>query len=313
MLIMIRMSKKLIYLFIIAILLVLSIGYYLNTKSLGYIKENAQGAVPPQITHTISIGTISDDAVKEVKLFQPTADYLADKLSDNETKYKGKVIIVETIDNITDLLKEQKLDLYVDSPFTTALVTKKSGAVPFLRRWKQGAVQYHTLFFVRADSLINRSDDFIGKTIASEDPASTSAYLLPKAYLIQKGFNVNQSSREGYIKFIFSGVDENTPLWVIERKADIGVINNKDFEELPESIKDKVRVVERTIDVPRHVVSYRSGLDPVSVERIKQIFLNMDTDAQGIEVLKEFQNTTKYDELPEDVMFNISKMVNLLE
>jgi len=67
-------------------------------------------------------------------------------LSDNKTTYKGKVIIAKNIENISYLLREQKLDLYIDSPFPTIIVNEKSGSVPFLRRWKHGVAEYHTVF-----------------------------------------------------------------------------------------------------------------------------------------------------------------------
>lgn len=307
------LNKRLIV-FLAVVLLIGLAGYYFIS-----IKSEEKEKIPeteepesPQITNIISIGTIGSDPVTQTRVFQPTADYVASKLGNNATAYKGKVIIVKTIDEISDLLKEQKLDLFVDSPFTTVIVSKKSGAVPFLRRWKEGVGQYHTVFIVKKNSSINTLTDFTGKTIAAEDPASTSAYFLPKAYLLQKGFNVNQSAGKNYIRFVFSGKAENTPLWVVEGKADIGAISNMDFIEIPGYIKDKLKIIERTEDVPRHVVSYRSGLEPVMVENIKQIFLDMDKDPQGIEIMKNFQGTKKYDEISKDEVFNASRMVELL-
>ncbi len=119
---------------------------------------------------TISIGTVSEDAVKQIRTFQPTADYIAQKLSTGKTRYEGKVIIAKTIDNISDLLKEQKLDLFFDTPFAATITADKSGSVPFLRRWRDGVPEYHSVFIVRKNSSIKTLNDFYGKTIVFEDP-----------------------------------------------------------------------------------------------------------------------------------------------
>ncbi len=306
---MVNLNKKLIYLSLLLILLIGSAWYYSITRSSEDTIEKIQEPELQQ-QNTISIGTISDDAAETIKTFQPAADYLAAKLSNNQTKYNGKVVVANSIENISNLLIENKLDLYIDSPITTVLVSRKTGSKPFLRRWKEGVAQYHSLFFVKKESSIETIDDIVGKTIAFEDPASTSGYLMPKAYLAQKGINMSQSPGQNHIRFVFSGSEKNTPLWVIEGKADAGVINNADFEKLPGSMRDQLKVIDRTIDVPRHVVSYRSGSDPFLVEKIKKIFLNMDKDPEGIEILNKTENTKKFDGFSEYMIINVSQMVD---
>lgn len=311
------MNKRSVHVFLAIILLAGITGYYFNIRSSADVKENIREKIPadPKITKTISIGVISNNAVKQIKQFQPTADYIAAKLSDNRVTYEGKVIVVKSIDNMTELLREQKLDLYMESPFATVIIANKSGSVPFLRRWKDGAAQYYSVFIVRKNSSINTLADFAGKTIAFEDAGSTSGYLLPKAYLIQNGLNVSQSSGKNNIRYAFSGEDENTPLWVVEGTSDIGAISNLNFQDLPDSIKVNLRIIDRTIDVPRYVVSHRSGMEPAMVERVKQILMNMDRDPQGVKIMKDLQNTAKYDEISsEDEIFaSVRDMIRLLE
>jgi phosphonate transport system substrate-binding protein len=300
--------------------------------------------------NTIRIGTVDVDAVKQIMKFQPTADYIAAKISNETTHYKGEVIIPPTVNDMIKLLKEQRIDLYFESPFTIALVGKESGAVPFLLRWKEGVAQYHSIFIVKNNSSIKTLNDFVGKTIAFEAPESTSGYLLPKAYLVQKGFKLIGESTESYlvqgepviiskglnissssidlpggnssnddnntIRYIFAREDQNIPLWIVEGKADIGVISNVDFEqETYENVKSQLKIVDRTIDVPRHVVSYRSELEPALVQKIKNILLNMDKDAEGIKILRNFENSIKYEEIKnKDQLFGpINNMLLLLE
>jgi len=313
--------------------------------------EKSNAELTKTANTTIRIGTVGVDAVKHIKEFQPTADYIAAKISNETTQYKGKVIMSPTVNDMIKLLKEQRIDLYFESPFTIALVNKESKAVPFLLRWKEGVPEYHSIFIVKKNSPIKALNDFVGKTIAFEAPESTSGYLLPKAYLVQKGFNLIGESTESYlaqrepaiisggfnvnsssidwpagnsssndnintIRYVFAREDQNIPLWIAEGKADIGVISNVDLEqETYESIKSQLKIVDRTIDVPRFAVSHRSELEPALVEKIKNILLDMDKDPEGIKILKSFDNSTKYEEIKnKDELFGpINKMLTVLE
>lgn len=304
-------------------------------------KANAESI---KTINAIRIGTVDVDAVKQIMKFQPTADYIAAKISNETTQYKGEVIIPSTTNGMIKLLKEQRIDLYFESPFTIALVDKETGAVPFLLRWKEGAAQYHSVFIVKNNSSIKTLNDFVGKTIAFEAPESTSGYLLPKAYLVQKGFKLIGESTESYlaeresvsinkglninsrnssndgsnntIRYVFAREDQNIPLWIVEGKADIGVISNVDLEqETYKSVKSQLKIVDRTIDVPRHVVSYRSELEPALIQKIKNILLKMDQDPEGIKILRNFENSTKYEEIKnKDQLFGpTNNMLLLLE
>lgn len=311
-----NINQKSVYIILTVILLAGLAVYYSNAESPDETQDIGHPTNEnniPDPSGTITIGVIDDDAAKQIKRFQPTVDYIASKLGDNVTKYEGKVIVVKSIDNLTDLLIDGKVDLFMESPISGALIDKNSGSIPFLKRWKDGVGLYHSLFIVKNGSSIKTLDDFTGKTMVFEDPGSTSGYLLPKYYLIQNGFNVSQSPGEKNINYTFSGDDENTPAWIIEGKADIGIVSNIDFEKYPTTLKDKLKVISRTFDVPRHIVSHRAGLDPVIVERIKQILLDMDSDQQGIEILKNFQGTKKYEEISNDEILNSSQILDLIQ
>lgn len=262
------------------------------------IDESENNVVSHEPTNSIpiKIGTINNDAVEIITRFKPTADYISEKLSNEDTKYEGKVIVVKTIDEMINLLQEQKIDLYLESPLTAILISEKTDAVPFLYRWKENTSHYHSVFFVKSESPITTLSDFPGKSIVFESPESTSGYLLPKAHLNKNGITLDKNS-ENHMKYVFSETDENTSKWVIAEKTDIGVISNIDYEELSENIKSQIRIIDKTMDVPRHLVLHRSEIEPGILDDIKTILLNMHKDSKGIEVLNEFKNTAKYTEI----------------
>ena len=92
------------------------------------------------------------------------------------------------------LLKSGDVNIYFDSPCPALTAMHRSGAKPFLRRWKNGIASYYTEIFVRKDSGIEKLEDLKGKVIAFEDPYSTSSYFLPKSILTGAGIKMTQKT-----------------------------------------------------------------------------------------------------------------------
>jgi phosphonate transport system substrate-binding protein len=104
---------------------------------------------PSQI---ITIGDIdSDEPAKKIKRFQPLADYLATHLAEFGIK-EGRVVIAWDIPQMGIYLKQEKVDLYLDSSFPTLSVQKLSDSEVILRRWKQGEPTYWSVYIARRDS-----------------------------------------------------------------------------------------------------------------------------------------------------------------
>ena len=259
----------------------------------------------------IRIGTVSSDAAERILRFQPTANYLAEKLSDESTKYYGKVIITKSYEDMAILLENQEIDLYFESPITSTMVSEKSSNVPILSRWKEGVSSYHSVFFVEKNSPINSINDFKGSTIIFESPESTSGYFLPKYHLFKEGFKTNSETNFD-INYIFSNDDENTPNWIIEKKGDVGVASNVDYEKFPENIKSELKIVEESTDVPRFWVSHRSDLDSILITEIKTILMTMHKDDLGIGIMKDFKETAKYTEISEQELIKVNEIVDVL-
>ena len=274
------------------------------------ILEEYQISIPSD--KTISIGTISNDPSKIIQRTQPVVDYIASKHSDEKTQYKGKVIVTKTIADMDEMLINQRIDLYFDSPLIACLESEKTEAVPFLIRWKEGVEKYHSVFFVKEDSTIDRIDErLIGKTIAFEAPESTSGYLIPKAYLVEKGLRISENDNAKSIRSVFSFSDTTTAHWVFSGIIDIGVMSNMDFDSLSDLQKNELKIIERSFDMPRQLVLHRSDMNSDEVGKIKQILLQMHQDRSGIDSLKNFKNTEKFTDLTEkeDFCYNLFERI----
>ena len=252
---------------------------------------------------TISLGVVSAKPKHRIEEHRDFVNYLARKLS-STSDVKGNVVIVATALQLAKLLNEKKTDFYVDSPYPTFVINQESGARVLLRRWKDGVSDYRGVLFTTKDSRVTRLEDLVGRTIAFEDPGSTSSYFLPKVFLLRKGFMLterssfesNVSPRE--IGYLFADGSEKKLLsWVLSGKVAAGALSNIDLDKRAEKTTAVVTLAETEM-FPRHFLSVRKDLDPAVVSRLKEVLLSMHQDPEGQKVLRTTDNTTKFDPPP---------------
>lgn len=266
----------------------------------------------PTWARPINVGSISVEAAAEIKKFLPLASYLAKELQ-SEGIDQGKVVVAKTVSQMAALLREGKVDIFIDSPFPTLAVSQLSGSKLLLRRWKKGQGEYHSVIFTRKDSEVNRLEDLKGKMIAFQDPFSTSSYFLPKTMLLQKGLKLalktdsSESVAPGEVGYLFSIADENIMLWVLRKKVVAGALDDLAYEKEAKSSLNSLKVIEKSNPVPRHIVSYRADLPLKLVARIKEILTGMDQSEEGKKALRDFEGTSKFDAIPDQTMASFLK------
>jgi phosphonate transport system substrate-binding protein len=140
--------------------------------------------------------------------------------------------------------------------------------------------------------------------IAFEDAGSTSGYFLPKLLLFNKGFSVVEKKRLGAkvsdreIGYVFADGDKNVVDLVVQEKVVAGAISNDDYASLDDKNRALFSILAETETLPRHLVSVRRGLPQSTVKRLSDILLNMHQDDEGQKILRQTDNTTKFDLLP---------------
>lgn len=260
----------------------------------------------------IYIGSVHKEPMAEIQKFLPLAQYLGKQLQ-AERSGQGGVVVAESIPEMAAFLREGKVDLYIDSPYPSLAVGRLSGSKFLLRRWKKGVGEYHAVIFARKDSGISRLEDLKGKLIAFEEPFSSTGYFLPKLIMVQKGLKLalkkDASDPVGpaEVGYIFSLADENTMGWVLRGRAMAGAIDDQNYKKAAKGNLGSLKIVAKTFSIPRQVVSYRSDLPLKIVARIKEILLTMDQSEDGRKTLQDFENTTKFDELPNQAMAPLLK------
>ena len=266
----------------------------------------------------INVGSVNTQPASEIKKFLPIASYLAKHLQ-SEGIDEGKVVVAKNIPEMASLFREGKVDVYIDTLFPALAVSRLSGSKLLLRRWKKGVGEYHTVIFTRTDSNIDRIEDLTGKLIALEEPYSTSGYFLPKVALLQQGFKVvlktegTNPVEKDEMGYVFTRADDATMMWVLRGRAHAGAMDNHSYLKEARDNLSSLKILYKTFSIPRQVVSHRGDLTVQLVAKIKEILLNMQQSEEGKKTLQIFENTTKFDDVPEQSLAPLLKLQGFID
>ena len=189
--------------------------------------------------------------------------------------------------NIIDNFISLQLDAAFFGSFVYTLAHAKLGVEVFARPEDYSGISaYHGLIFVRKDSGIAGIKDMKGKTFAMVDKATTAGYIFPLAFFKRNGVtDYKQFLKETY----FAGTHEDVIHDVLNKKADIGAAKNTVYFQLAAKNKRIIQdllILETSLDVPENGIALRKDLDDSIKDQLKQVFLNMHNDPEGIKVLK---------------------------
>ena len=264
----------------------------------------------------LTLGFITASPTQESKKISLLANYLARQLQ-SEGIGKGNVVAANSIEAMSSLLRTSQADIFIDGFFPAMAVSRLSGSKLLLRRWKNGGSDSKSVIFTRKDSRIAILEHLGGKVIAFDEPFSSFGYFVPKVELLKITFMV-LPNRPGSgrvkgdeVRYIFSGGDTNTIYKVANGEVAAGAVADQRYHALVKNLAG-LTILHETAPAPRQFVSHRADLPVTLVTKIKNILLNMTRTEEGREVLREFGNTTKFDEIPapvHDLMMGFKKYV----
>ena len=292
---MMRQTRRLAFAYAIAALLFdITLGSHVMGQTPGGVEAK-----------TITLGIVAPMNQKEVEEhFRDFVRYVARKLS-SEREIEGRIVAAPTQSGLANLLTEQKVDFYMESPYPTYLINNVYGAGKLLlRRWKGGMAEYHALIFTKKNSETRRLEDLRGKIIAFEDPGSTSGHFLPKFFLSRRGFKLSEKTRiepnvsPGEVGYIFVYSRDKIVDLVLIKSVAAGAFSNDDYATLDERKKSDITILAETDRLPRHLLSVRRDLAPALVDRLEKLLLSMHQDPEGRLILQRTDGTTKFDALP---------------
>ncbi len=244
--------------------------------------EKVQREADGDIT-TVTLGDIDPDTpTSRMRRIRPLADHLADELGWDRSRVK--VLIARSIEEISDMMADGRVDVFMDSSLPTLLVRRAAGTTVILESLVNGQRSYHSLIIASANSGVEELADLEGSTIALQERYSTSGYLLPASILIESGLEVvytagvGQNPPDGQIGFFFSGDEENTLAMIRKGMITAGALSSQDYEQLPDEVRGELAVLKKSPNVPRKLVSVRSGFDEALKSRLIDIMLTINDE-----------------------------------
>lgn len=277
---------------------------------------NAQ-ADNAEASTSIILADIDEDPVKTIGKYQPLADYLAEHLADYGIE-TGEVMVAPDMETMIDWLATGQVDLLFDSPYPAMVMVSESGAVPVLRRWKDGVAEYHSVFFAMEDSGLESLEDLQGRMVGFDAPQSTSGYMLPMAHLIEMGLNPVEKARltssvaDDEIGYLFSEDDETTIQWVISGRVIAGVVDSAEYDQIPEDTREHMVVLGETVDAPRNLMIARPGMDPDLLAAITDVLIAIHEDEDALEILDGL-DTTQFDLFPEGAQAALDELQTMFD
>jgi len=282
------------------------------TRAFGFIALCLQVVSAPLESSVFAVeakalvfGRVQDDPVRAIRDRQEFVDYLAKKLRPLGIG-SGKIVVVEKLHELARLIKEGKVDMFHDSVVPTVVVSKWSGAIPILRQWKSGEAEYDSAVVVRKSSNIETIADLKGKVLAFDEPHSTSAHVIARMYLIENKLKLVQMNSTGgavpnATGFVY-GADGSALNLLMMGRVDAAVTSSREFNELRPEVRETLKIIAKTVSVPRQLIAVRKSLDPKLHRSLKETMLEMDKDPEGQQVLRRQQKTTKIDAIPPSSM-----------
>lgn len=263
----------------------------------------AQASVPANDEASVLVlGRVSDDPKSHYDQLKPLLDYVVPRMA-NVGIRSGRILMARDLQQMTSYLRRGQVDWVNETAGNAGLLERRGVANYFLVTERDGATRYHSVFFVRRDSPVRTLADLAGRSVAFQNPYSTSAYYLPAAELLDAGMKLEvllspmDKPAPGAIGYVFARTELNITTWVHKRLVDAGVFSNLDWanpQRMPPSFAQDFRIVATTADVPRGLVLTRNGMDPKVEARLREVLMEASADPDAGEVLRRFIGTSRF-------------------
>ena len=248
------------------------------------------------------LGRVSDDPKSHYDQLKPLLDYVVPRMASVGIR-SGRILMAKDLQQMASYLRRGQVDWINETAGNAALLERRGVARSFLVTEREGATRYHSVFFVRRDSPVRTLEDLVGRSVAFQNPYSTSAYYLPAAQLLDEGMTLElllspmEKPSADAVGYLFARTELNITTWVHKRLVDAGVFSNLDWSNprrMPPSFMQDFRVVGRSAEVPRALMLTRKGMDPAVEARLREVLMEASTDPDAGEILRRFIDTSRF-------------------
>ena len=254
------------------------------------------------------LGRISDDPAAHYDQLKQLLDYVVPRMADVGIR-EGRVLMARDSRQMESYLRRGRVDWVTETSGSAMALQTRAGARPLLLTERNGVRSYHTVFIARRDSGITGLDDLRGRSLAFQNPTSTSAYFVPAMSLIDRGLDMEillsptDRPAEGSVGYLFARSELNISTWVHKGLVDAGAFSNLDWESvqgMPESYRRDLVVFHATGTFPRGLEMVRGDLDPAVAGRLREVLAAAGNDPAASEALQRFFGTTRFLPIDDD-------------
>lgn len=272
-------------------------------------------------SEVLVLGKVSNNPRKHYRYLAPMLDYVVERMGDLGIR-KGRVLMARDNRQMLKYLKQGRIDWVTETLFSSLLYREKAGAELLLRKWKKESGEYYSQFVTRKDSDIRKLKDLEGKVIGLEDPGSTTAFFMPLQAMLDADLkverldNVREKPLPGAVSYVFGHQELNLSTWLEKGLVQAIAYSNLDWDKVdhtPPAFRENFRIFHRTESVPRALEVVRADLDPFVKARLKQLLLEAENDPEAASVLRNYQSTSRFDELTPELMRRIDGARSTLE
>ena len=233
---------------------------------------------------------------------KPLLDYVVPRMAGVGIR-EGRILMARDPQQMASYMRRRRVDWVTETAGTAMLLRQRAGARTLLLTERDGVSHYRSVFFARRDSGLTSLDDLRGHSIAFQRPNSTSAYFVPAAELLRRGFSLEillspeDRIASGEVGYLFAWSELNISTWVHKGLADVGVMSSLDWanpHRMPPSFRDDLMVIGETVDYPRAVEMVRDGLEPRVQARLREVLIDAAGDPDAGDALLRFFNTTRF-------------------
>lgn len=225
-------------------------------------------------------------AIASINSLERTIVYYGELLRYLESKVNRPVQITQrkTYLEVNDLIKRGKIDLAFVCTFAYVAGHDDFGMELLVAPRVKGKSTYQSYIVVRRDSGIEDFAMLRRKVFAFTDPLSTTGRLYP-LFMVK---SLGEAEERFFAKSLYTYSHDNAIRALKQNLVDGIGINNLVFDDLTEQdsqLAAELRVIKKSepFGIPPMVV--RPDLSPELKEQLRAIFLGMQDDAEGRDIL----------------------------
>ncbi|GAB1857633.1 phosphate/phosphite/phosphonate ABC transporter substrate-binding protein [Flavobacteriaceae bacterium MHTCC 0001] len=271
-------------------------------------------SVPEENIKELVYGRVASvDNQASIERTEKTAAYLSKELG-------IKVRIVEGTDyaSVIEAMKTGKVDFALTGAFSYVIAASKAGAEPLVTTayTKTGKLNNAgSKIFTSAQSGITSMEQVLANpqnySIAFADPASTSGYLYPLAYLRSQGIEPTEDMKQT----LFSGGHTAGVFSCLSQKVDLACTTQMTLTRLEERNRIKpgsYKILWQTNVIPPSNVYVRASLPKKIKNRLSKAFVEIkDKDTALMNLIKKaYRKDIMYVPIGDSIYEDMRKMVN---